>query len=185
VSPETSRDRQREQTRARIAACATRLFAEQGFDRTSIRQIASSAGVDPALVLHYFRSKRSLFQDVVGAPEPSAPQDGDDPVEAALAALRSKLELSTPGGTARLRSLLTQPDAREYARQEIMQRATVLAQDMTGADAEARAALMLAINLGVVIARDLLSVDVLAATDVAALVALVRPAHEALRPPAR
>jgi AcrR family transcriptional regulator len=185
VPTQTPRDRQREQTRARIVESATRLFAEQGFDRTSIRQIAGSAGVDPALVLHYFGSKRSLFQGLVGAPEPSPPPRTDDPVDDALAALRSKLELSTPGATARLRSVLTQPDAGEFARQEIMQRAKALAQDMKGADAEARAAVMLAMNLGIVIARDLLSVDVLAGTDVPTLVALVRPAHEALSPPAR
>jgi AcrR family transcriptional regulator len=180
VPTKTSRDRQREHTRARIAESATRLFAEQGFDRTSIRQIASSAGVDPALVQHYFGSKRSLFQGLMSAPEPSPPPRTDDPVDGALTALRSKLELSTPHATARLRSLLTQPDARDFARQEITERAKALANDMKGADAEAKAALMLAMNLGIVIARDLLSVDVLADTDVATLLALVRPAHQAL-----
>ena len=41
------------------AACAS--FAEHGYDRATIRGIAGLAGVDPALVIHYFGSKEALF----------------------------------------------------------------------------------------------------------------------------
>jgi AcrR family transcriptional regulator len=48
-------------TRAEILAAARNLFAERGFGGTSMRAIAAAAGVDPALVHHYFDSKDDLF----------------------------------------------------------------------------------------------------------------------------
>jgi len=48
-------------TRAEVLDAARVLFAERGFSRTTIRAIASDAGVDPALVHHYFGSKDDLF----------------------------------------------------------------------------------------------------------------------------
>ena len=51
-------------TREAISEAAGRLFAAQGFDRTSMRAIAREAGVDPALVTHYFGSKQRLFVEI-------------------------------------------------------------------------------------------------------------------------
>lgn len=48
-------------TRAAIADAAQRLFAERGYDATSVRAIAAEAGVDPALVIRHFGSKEALF----------------------------------------------------------------------------------------------------------------------------
>jgi AcrR family transcriptional regulator len=48
-------------TRAAILAAARARFAEHGFARTSVRSIAVDAGVDPALVHHYFGTKDDLF----------------------------------------------------------------------------------------------------------------------------
>jgi AcrR family transcriptional regulator len=48
-------------TRAAILAAARERFAEAGFGATSIRSVAADAGVDPALVHHYFGTKRDLF----------------------------------------------------------------------------------------------------------------------------
>jgi AcrR family transcriptional regulator len=48
-------------TRAAILASARELFAERGFSGTSVRAVAASAGVDPALVHHYFGTKDELF----------------------------------------------------------------------------------------------------------------------------
>lgn len=45
---------------ARIRLAALELFGQQGFDRTTIRQIASRAGVSPGLVIHHFGSKKQL-----------------------------------------------------------------------------------------------------------------------------
>ena len=48
-------------TRAEILASARSLFATRGFKSTSVRAIAADAGVDPALVHHYFGTKDDLF----------------------------------------------------------------------------------------------------------------------------
>jgi len=48
-------------TKAAILTAARRRFAASGFARTSVRSIAADAGVDPALVHHYFGTKDELF----------------------------------------------------------------------------------------------------------------------------
>jgi AcrR family transcriptional regulator len=48
-------------TRATILAAAETEFAQKGFDRASVRGIAKVAGVDPALVYHYFGSKDDVL----------------------------------------------------------------------------------------------------------------------------
>lgn len=53
-----------ERSRAAIEAAARRLFAEQGYERTVIRDIAAAAGIDPAMVIRYFGSKERLFAEV-------------------------------------------------------------------------------------------------------------------------
>jgi AcrR family transcriptional regulator len=55
-------------TREKILAAARRHFAEAGFDSATIRGIAGAAGVDPALVLHYFGSKEGVFRAAVNVP---------------------------------------------------------------------------------------------------------------------
>jgi AcrR family transcriptional regulator len=55
-------------TREEILAAARQAFAERGFDNTSIRTIAAGAGVDPALVHHYFGTKDQLFLDAMQVP---------------------------------------------------------------------------------------------------------------------
>ncbi|MDG9717276.1 TetR family transcriptional regulator [Streptomyces sp. DH24] len=52
-------------TREAIHAAATRLFREQGFARTTVRQIAAAAKADPALVIRHFRSKELLFLETM------------------------------------------------------------------------------------------------------------------------
>ncbi|HBX80628.1 MAG TPA: hypothetical protein DEG88_02075 [Propionibacteriaceae bacterium] len=54
-----------EDTRGDIACAALRLFDRQGYDGASLRAIAREAGVDPALVHHYFDSKAQLFAAVL------------------------------------------------------------------------------------------------------------------------
>lgn len=50
-----------ERTRTAIEEAARRLFAQQGYDRTTVREIAAVAEIDPALVIRYFGSKDELF----------------------------------------------------------------------------------------------------------------------------
>jgi AcrR family transcriptional regulator len=54
--------------REAILQAARDEFAAHGFDKATIRGIASCAGVDPALVLHYFGSKNELFGDAISIP---------------------------------------------------------------------------------------------------------------------
>lgn len=55
-------------TRAQILAAARELFAARGFAGASIRAIAGKAGVDPALVHHYFGTKEDLFVAALALP---------------------------------------------------------------------------------------------------------------------
>lgn len=55
-------------TRERILASARELFASNGIDRTSIRAVAAAAGVDPALVHHYYGTKNQLFAAAIRIP---------------------------------------------------------------------------------------------------------------------
>jgi AcrR family transcriptional regulator len=48
-------------TRGEILAAARESFAHKGFAGTTIRAVAADAGVDPALVHHYFGAKDDLF----------------------------------------------------------------------------------------------------------------------------
>jgi len=56
-------------TRARLRALALQLFAEQGYEKTSLREIAEHLGVTKAALYYYFKSKedivRSLVEDYV------------------------------------------------------------------------------------------------------------------------
>ena len=51
-----------------MLAAAREAFADRGFDGATIRGIATAAGVDPALVHHYFGTKDQLFLAAVQAP---------------------------------------------------------------------------------------------------------------------
>jgi len=50
----------------RIESAARRLFANRGYAGTSMAEIATAAGVSKATVFHHFRSKRALYQALVG-----------------------------------------------------------------------------------------------------------------------
>lgn len=55
-------------TRGEILEAARREFAAQGYDRTSMRAVARAAGVDPALVHHYFAGKEELLLAAMEVP---------------------------------------------------------------------------------------------------------------------
>ncbi|MBZ6232589.1 TetR family transcriptional regulator [Streptomyces olivaceus] len=63
-------------TRDRILTTAREEFSERGYEKTSVRGIAKAAGVDPALVHHYFGTKEQVFAaavEVAFAPALEAP----------------------------------------------------------------------------------------------------------------
>ncbi len=55
-------------TRGEIVEAAKRVFAAKGYDGTSLRAVARDAGVDPALVHHYFDGKANLFVAAMALP---------------------------------------------------------------------------------------------------------------------
>lgn len=57
-------------TRGEILAAAREVFSEVGYDRATIRAIANKAGVDPALIYHYFAAKDDLFAASIDIPIP-------------------------------------------------------------------------------------------------------------------
>src|SRR2546423_6225732 len=70
TSRPTSRAEQRRRTEARILDAATQVFFSAGYDRATIRAVASGAGVDAGLVMHYFGSKQQLYRRVIDAAPP-------------------------------------------------------------------------------------------------------------------
>ncbi|HKU35720.1 MAG TPA: TetR family transcriptional regulator [Paenarthrobacter sp.] len=69
-------------SRETILTAARKLFAEQGFDGTSLRQVAREASVDPAMVHHYFKGKDELFAASVELPaDPAAVLAGVDALD--------------------------------------------------------------------------------------------------------
>src|ERR1044072_3789756 len=50
-------------TKERLFKCATTLFAKKGFDSTTMRDIASEAGVAPGATYYYFDSKESIVYE--------------------------------------------------------------------------------------------------------------------------
>src|SRR5262249_59787957 len=56
-----SRPPKSDRTRAAILKAAQELFAELGYERTTVRDVAARAAIDPAMVMRYFGSKEGLF----------------------------------------------------------------------------------------------------------------------------
>lgn len=59
-----SRRRAPDDKRARIVNAATRLFADQGFKKTTTAEIAREAGVSEGIVFHHFRNKQGVLTEV-------------------------------------------------------------------------------------------------------------------------
>jgi AcrR family transcriptional regulator len=103
------RERKKEQTRQSIAETAWRLFAERGYDRVSVAEIARAAGVAEATVFNYFPTKEDLFysrleafgDQLVEAIGPRPP--GSPPTSAPSPARRSPCSSTAWATTARAR----------------------------------------------------------------------------------
>src|SRR5262249_25559337 len=52
-------------TRARLRELALQLFAEQGYEKTSLREIAEHLGVTKAALDYYFKSKEDIVRSLV------------------------------------------------------------------------------------------------------------------------
>src|SRR5258707_12030566 len=105
-----SRAEQRRRTEARILDAATTVFFSAGYDRATIRAVASAAGVDAGLVMHYFGSKQELYRRGIDAAPP--PAGSGAPAGAArqnLPRLPPRLGREPAPPPAPVRSLPTQP----------------------------------------------------------------------------
>ena len=63
--PASQRDAFYEARRTQLAVCALRLWAERGFDQTSVAAIAAEAGLSKGTFYLYFESKDALLEDVL------------------------------------------------------------------------------------------------------------------------
>ena len=63
------------QSRERLLLAAMRLFAEQGFAKTSTREIALAAGTNIASISYYFGDKAGLYRAAFTEPAPKAHED--------------------------------------------------------------------------------------------------------------
>ena len=61
MAEDVPRRRDADATRAALLTAARDLFAERGFEQTTVRDIAARAGVNQALLFRYFGSKDGLF----------------------------------------------------------------------------------------------------------------------------
>jgi AcrR family transcriptional regulator len=179
-----TRTQQRRQTEARILAAARELFADVGYDRTTIRAVASAAGVDGGLVMHYFGSKDELFARATANPENAAnPEHAANPeelAEALLASLAGRLDGEPVASLAVLRSMLTNADAADRYRAAAEPQLSRITAAIPGADAELRASVLSAIVHGVIIERYLLRLSRLADASPDQIIELLRPCFRIL-----
>jgi AcrR family transcriptional regulator len=171
-----SRAEQRRRTETRILDAATQAFLGAGYDRTTIRAVASAAGVDAGLVMHYFGSKQELYRRVIGAAP--VPEVSGTPAEAAeqiLAGLASRLASEPVASLALLRSMLTNPEAASAASAASARYQAQITQAIPAGDADLRAAVISAITLGIMVSRHLIKSDELASADPAQVIRLLRP----------
>jgi AcrR family transcriptional regulator len=162
-------------TREAIAGAARRQFAELGFDRTTIRSVAAEAGVDPALVPHYFGSKQRLFLEAVDLPfevgELVAQLQGGPRSQVGERVARFALRvLSDPDGLARwtgmIRSAASDPEAAEMLRDVLTRRIfEPLAEALGSDDAQLRANLASSQMVGLVMARYVIGIEPLASAS--------------------
>jgi AcrR family transcriptional regulator len=174
--PPNSRAEQRRRTEARILDAATRLFLAAGYERTTIRAVASAAGVDAGLVMHYFGSKQELFRRVIdAAPVPEVSGTPGQATEQILATLADRLANEPAASLTILRSMLTNTEAASVISEGMTRYQTQIAQAIPAGDASLRAAIISAFILGVTVSRHLIKSDELATADPAQVISLLRP----------
>ncbi|MEU8288740.1 TetR family transcriptional regulator [Micromonospora sp. NPDC048905] len=185
-SPRLTRAQQRRQTEESILTAARQMFAELGYERTTIRAVARAAGVDAGLVMHYYGTKDNLFSRAAELPAdelPAAdlPSGGDEGiVDVLLASLASRLDDEPVASLAVLRSMLTNSDAAERYRAAAEPQLSQITTAIPTEDAELRASLLSAIVHGVIIERYLLRLGRLADASPDEIIELLRPCFQTL-----
>lgn len=169
-------------TRAAILAAAREQFASSGFTRTTIRGVATGAGVDAALVHHYFGTKHDLF--IAALELPLDPREFIGPALAGSVEGVATRLLTTflvawddpalrPGLLAVARAVL-EPEGHRLMREGFLPAVVLPAITELGVDQpERRTSLVASQMIGLIVTRYLLEVEPLAsmsADDVAAVV---------------
>jgi AcrR family transcriptional regulator len=172
-------------TREAILLAARARFAEVGYDRATIRAIAVHAGVDPALVMHFFGSKQQLFLAAIeltinpAEAIPAMLEDGLDGLGERLARFYLGMWESSEtrhGVAGILRSAFSHEDAaallRGFLGTEVFGR---LAERLPGDDVPLRVELAGSHLIGLAVARYVVKVEPLASADAETVIAAVGP----------
>jgi AcrR family transcriptional regulator len=174
-------------TREQIAVAARTLFAELGYERTSFRKIAAAAGVDPALVVHFYGSKEDLFRQVMALPPAIAdalvglaggPREtvGRRLAEVVVGALENPASRTITLG--RIRCATTHPDAAALVRETVTRDLGTLAAALTDDRPDVRAVLIGAEVVGIALARYAVLVEPLASMSPSEVVDLIAPTFQ-------
>lgn len=167
-------------TRQAILEAARATFARAGYEPTTIRAIASAAGVDPALVHHHFGTKEELFVAAHELPiSPAAVRAALEGGEGTLGERVTRLYLSAAlaegdSFESLIRAAMTNSTAREMLRQFIEHGVLdTLAPYLGASDARFRLLLAGSHLMGLFMARRVLGVDTLRDADLDELVRVV------------
>lgn len=174
-----------EDTKAALVAAAREVFVEKGYDGATVRAIAAKAGVDAAMVNHWFGGKEGLFaQSVLQLPFDPAEilkRVLDGPVEeAGERIVRTFVTVwdATGGGTfaALIRSVTSQPEVAGALKSFLINAIfkNVLAEIGAGQH-ELRATLCATQMVGLGIVRYVVQFEPLASTDAETVVRTVGP----------
>ena len=171
--------------REAILSAARQQFAQRGYDSATIRTIAAAAGVDPALVHHYFGSKDVLFAAALQLPVsprevvPGLLAGGVDGLGERLLRRLFELWAADPGGgplIGLIRSAASHQEAarmvREYVTREVLER---IAASLDLPQPRLRAALAASQVIGLAMARFVVRVEPIASADPELLVACYAP----------
>jgi len=171
--------------RADILKAAQASFAEHGYDRATIRDIAARAAVDPALVIHYFGSKDALFAKALELPvrpsEVFARGMAAGVEQLGATVVRTFLEAWEPPESrlrlmAMLRSALTNETAMGMIRDLLVREVFgPITQALGVPDGQLRATLVGSQFLGLAVMRYIGHIEPLASASVDELVAAVGP----------
>lgn len=185
-----TRDERRRRTEAGILVAARELFAQDGFERTTIRAVASRAGVDPALVMQHYGNKEGLFAEAArwhtDRFESALTASPEELPAAALDDMLGKMEAGQDreATVALMRSCLTHPVAAKVMRDEVMcDRMAAMKAALVGADADLRAGVFAAVMMGLSMARYLLEIEPVASASHEDLHRVVEPVLRAIVDP--
>lgn len=181
--PET-KPRNASATRATILAAARSLFAKSGFDGISLRDIASQAECNVALVSRYFGSKDELFLEAVSEGFDLSSIANSQRQEFGQNMARYILSKRQRGALEPLQALLRSTSNANATKlmQDILENQfiTPLAAWLGGENAKLRAATIAAMILGVATTRDILESPSMTKASVEKNIEVLAPLLQAL-----